>query len=70
VVHRNTVNTVGVIELGRRYKIGLGVAHRGKSATTVVTGTACHVFIDGRLERQLTLDQARRSQPRHRRRLP
>jgi transposase InsO family protein len=70
VVHHCIVNSAGVVQLGRRYHVGLGVAHRGKPAIAVVTGTACHVFIDGRLERQLTLDQTRRSQPRHPRRLP
>jgi transposase InsO family protein len=47
-----------------RYAISVGAAHNGRAALTIITGPACHVFIDGRLARQLTLDPNRRSQPR------
>ena len=70
VVYRGTVSRVGVVGAGRRYQIGLGVEHQGKHALTVISGTAAHVFIDGRLVRQLELDPTRRVQPRYRRRLP
>jgi hypothetical protein len=48
-----------------RYAISVGSAHNDHTALTVVTGLACHVFIDGRLARQLTLDPTRRVQPIH-----
>jgi transposase InsO family protein len=53
----------GIFEVGRRYQINLGAAHAGEPAIAVITGVSCHVFIDGRLVRQLTLDPTRRSQP-------
>jgi transposase InsO family protein len=46
-----------------RYAISLGRAHNDNTATAVITGLAAHVFIAGRLVRQLTLDPTRRSQP-------
>jgi transposase InsO family protein len=63
-VHQGTV-TGGTVSARRRYKISLGAAHNGHQALTVITGTACHVFINGRLIRQLTLDTTRRNQPLH-----
>jgi hypothetical protein len=70
LVYEGVVSAVGYLSAGRRYQIGLGVEHRGQRALTVVTGTAAHVFIEGRLVRQLELDPSRRSQPRYRRRVP
>ena len=52
------------------YAITVGTVHTGNDTLTVITGTTCHVFIDGRLVRQLTLDPTRRVQPLHTRRLP
>ncbi len=46
----------GSCHAGRRYHISVGAAHNGKRALTFITGTACHVFIDGHLARQLTLN--------------
>ena len=60
--HHVTVHG-GNLTIGRRYMIGVGAAHNGRQALAVVTGTACHVFIDGQLIRDLTLDPTRRSQP-------
>lgn len=62
-VYTSTVNTNGTLGAGRRYTISLGAAHRGQTALTVITGTACHVFIAGRLVRKLTIDPTRRVQP-------
>jgi transposase InsO family protein len=62
-IHTGTVTTNGTIDAGRRYMISLGAAHRGQPTLTVITGTACHVFIAGRLARKLTLDPTRRVQP-------
>lgn len=69
-VHHLRVRANGVIDVGRRYQIGVGVAVAGQEAVTVITGTACHVFIEGRLVRSLTLDPTRRSQPKGPPRLP
>jgi transposase InsO family protein len=53
--------TVGI----PRFAISVGAAYTGRTALTVITGLACHVFIDGRLARHLTLDPNRRVQPLH-----
>jgi transposase InsO family protein len=53
----------GRLWVGERYAISLGSAHNDSTATAVITGVAAHVFIAGRLVRQLTLDPTRRSQP-------
>jgi transposase InsO family protein len=45
------------------YAITIGAAHDGQQALTVITDTNCHVFVNGHLARQLTLDPTRRSQP-------
>ena len=45
--------------------VTIGAAYNGQRALAVITGTACHVFIDGRLVRQLTIDPATRTQPLH-----
>jgi transposase InsO family protein len=69
-IHHTVVGRLGTVFVGHRYQIGLGVEHAGQQTLTIITGTAAHVFIEGRLVRQLTIDPTRRSQPRHRRRLP
>lgn len=61
-LHHATVAKNGVC-YPTRYAISLGAAHAGEHATIIITGLACHVFIDGRLVRQLTLDPNRRTQP-------
>ena len=53
----------GTIDLGSRYTVSVGAAYNGQRALAVITGLACHVFIDGRLVRNLTLDPTRRVQP-------
>lgn len=60
-VHHGTVHAGGCYT--GAYKIAVGARHNGQRALTVITGTACHVFIDGHLVRQLTIDPTRRSQP-------
>ena len=60
-VHRSTVDTCQA-PVGRRL-VTIGAAYRGKTALSVVTGTTCHVFVDGILVRALTLDLTRRTQP-------
>jgi transposase InsO family protein len=60
--HARVIN--GVVGF-HRYAISVGAIHNHREALVVVTGTACHVFIDGRLARQLVLDPNRRVQPLH-----
>lgn len=62
-VHHNRVSN-GVVATPR-YAISVGAAHNGATAMTVITGLACHVFIDGGLVRHLTIDPTRRGQPLH-----
>lgn len=58
------VGADGRISIATRTRIGIGVAHAGQTATTVITGINAHVFIDGRLVRQLTLKPNTRDQPK------
>jgi transposase InsO family protein len=45
-----------------RYLITVGAAHNGAHALAIVTGTACHIFIAGRLVRALTIDPTKTRQ--------
>jgi transposase InsO family protein len=54
----------GRISIASRTRIGIGVAHAGKTAITVITGVNAHVFIDGHLIRQLTINPNTRDQPK------
>jgi transposase InsO family protein len=65
VVHHTLVYD-GVVWAGR-YRITLGVEHNDHDATTVITGDRCHVFIHGRLARELIINPDRANQPLHRR---
>jgi len=56
-VHNGTVRT------GRRYQLSIGAAHNGALALIIRTGTNCHVFINGRLVRALTINPERDHQP-------
>jgi transposase InsO family protein len=47
------------------YQITVGAAYDGQQALTVITGTACHIFINGHLVRHLTTNPHQRSQPLH-----
>ncbi|MGH9132556.1 MAG: integrase core domain-containing protein [Ilumatobacteraceae bacterium] len=60
-VHHSTIHA-GACYTGR-YSISVGTRHNGQRATIVITGTACHVFIDGHLIRHLTLNTQQRTQP-------
>jgi transposase InsO family protein len=55
----------GRITVGSRYTISIGNRWEHREALTVISGTNCHVFIDGTLARHLTLDPTRRTQPLH-----
>ena len=61
-IHRNKIAANGNLQAGSRYTISLGVAHAHQPATIIITGLSCHVFIAGRLVRQLQLDPTRRIQ--------
>lgn len=54
----------GTLNVGG-YQIAVGAAHNHTEATVIITDTDCHVFIEGKLIRMLTLDPTRRSQPIH-----
>lgn len=61
-LHRVTVFG-GVCYINKQYSIAVGADHNQQAATVIITGTSCHVFIAGRLVRQLQLDPTRRYQP-------
>jgi transposase InsO family protein len=64
--HVKVIN--GVCYIGQRYTISVGAAYTGQTTTVIITGTNCHVFTNGQLIRQLTLNPHRRSQPIYNRR--
>ncbi len=55
----------GCFRLGKKWRITIGASYDDQRALAVVTGTACHVFVDGRLARELTLNPDRIDQPLH-----
>lgn len=61
-IHRVTVHN-GISHINKQYSISLGAAYSDQHATVIITGLACHVFIKGKLVRQLELDPTRRYQP-------
>jgi transposase InsO family protein len=62
--YRGTVAANGVAPAGR-YLIRLGAAHAHQPYTAITTGTTTHVFTNGQLARQLTLNPTQRHQPLH-----
>jgi transposase InsO family protein len=63
-VYRGIVDN-GKLRLGRRWRITIGATYHRQPALAIVTGTACHVFVHGKLARALTLDPTRVDQPLH-----
>lgn len=63
----STISNSTVSKAGRlyalEYRIALGAAHATQQATTIITGTTAHVFIDGELIRELTLNPTQTDQP-------
>lgn len=53
----------GRCSLGSNQVITVGAKHNGKKALTVTTGDSCHIFVEGHLVRELTIDWTRRTQP-------
>ena len=64
-VHHSVVKPDGRVDINKRYSITVGAAHTGQPVTIVTTGLKAHLFIQGRLVRDLTLDPTRRNQPLH-----
>jgi transposase InsO family protein len=58
----------GMLRLGTRWRISLGATYNHQPALAIVTGLNCHVFVNGRLARALTLDPDRVDQRLHQRR--
>jgi transposase InsO family protein len=63
-IHHNKVAANGNLTAGP-YVISVGAARAHQQATIIITGLACHVFIAGRLVRQLQLDPTRRFQAQY-----
>jgi hypothetical protein len=55
----------GKLRLGHTWRITIGAAFNDQRALAIVTGTACHIFVNGRLARELTLNPTRVDQPLH-----
>jgi transposase InsO family protein len=68
-IRRTTVHN-GQVSASRSYLISIGSKHDGSEALVILTGLACHVFIDGQLIRHLTINPKQRSQPRNVKRGP
>ena len=62
---RVTTNKItgGTVRCSPTLGIAVPAAYNGQHATTIVTGTRAHVFVDGRLIRALTIDPTRQRQP-------
>ena len=53
----------GRCTIGKHHLVTIGAKYNGHQALTVTTGDACHIFVNGRLVRALTIDRTRRTQP-------
>jgi transposase InsO family protein len=62
-IHHVTVTKDGTVYIGARYCIVIGATYTGQPATIALTGNTCHIFVDGRIARTLTIDPTRRVQP-------
>jgi transposase InsO family protein len=60
VIYRGTV--IGCRFHAGRYLVSVGAAHNGATALAVLTGIECHVFVEGHLVRQLTIDPTKERQ--------
>jgi transposase InsO family protein len=63
VIHRGIVHTNGMVSAGHHRLVMTHTHLAGAAATVITTGLDCHVFVDARLVRHLTLDPTRRVQP-------
>jgi transposase InsO family protein len=66
-LYHGTIHT-GRLRLGHAWRVSVGSTYNDQPALAIVTGLACHVFINGRLARALTLNPERVDQPLHPRR--
>jgi transposase InsO family protein len=64
-IHTTKVRADGRVQIGKRLQISLGNRYRGRSAHVIITGTDCHVFVNGHIARHLTIDPRRVNQPLH-----
>lgn len=64
-IFKGTVAANGLVSAGGDHLISVGNKHAHQPTTAIVTGTACHVFINGRLIRSLTINPNKRVQPLH-----
>lgn len=64
-IRRVKVAANGTAVAGGRYMISVGAVYATKQATIITTGLSCHLFIEGRLVRQLQLDPTRRYQAQY-----
>jgi transposase InsO family protein len=64
-IYTGTVNTRGYITINNPHEVALGSIHAGQPHLSIVTGLTCHVFIDGRLIRTLTINPDKRVQALH-----
>lgn len=53
----------GYLRLGDRYRISVGTKYHRQPAIAIVTGLNCHVFVNAKLARALTLNPDRVDQP-------
>jgi hypothetical protein len=53
----------GTVSIGKRYQISVGAQYNGQTTTVIITGTAYHIFLAGKLIRQHTLNLQQRGQP-------
>jgi transposase InsO family protein len=67
LVHHNTVDKAGRVEIPGPAAITVGNRYTSKTATTIRTGNNAHVFIDNQLVRKLVIDPTKRSQPLYQR---
>ena len=61
-IHTVTVSN-GVVYINKQYTITIGAKYNTQTATVIITGTSCHIFIGATLTRQLQLNPTRRTQP-------
>jgi transposase InsO family protein len=64
-IHRVTIGHDGRAFVKGHYRISLGIAHARQPATIITTNRTTHVFVNGSLARQLTINPDTFDQPLH-----
>lgn len=57
----------GVVNIPGNRRVTVGAAFNGATATCVVTNNQAHIFIDGKLQRELTIVEGKKRYPLHNR---